>query len=300
MTGDPTGLSPNLRPGVFPGAAGRLPGRGAAVGPLSRDAEGKVRTIFQEQMARPVGLDVWTRQHPEPAAEPAAPPDRDPCDHCEEQLALLRQFVRINPLLSITAYDLDRHAARAADLGVDLAPTTMVRAGGRSVQFVGMSDGTLLRPLIDVITYLSSGTTPLNEGPRAVLAALTEPIHLDLLVAPYDQFSDYQMRLVGAMAAECRALRVRIIDATEYPLFAERLQVAEVPMMTIEGRPFIGLWDEDGLAEQIRRIAAGDPEPVERAQLVTIPFVTEAAARDGASTPLPPDPGLGGLITPGG
>ncbi len=263
-----------------------------ALRPLSPENENNLRRILNEGLSRPVGLDVWTRQH-----SGLVLPDRDPCDHCEEQLALMRQFVRIHPLLSITAYDIERHATRAAELGVDLTPATVMRSGGRSVQFVGMSDGTLLRPCVDVMAYLSAGTSPINDGPREVLATITEPIHLELLVAPYDQFSGALIRLLGAMAAEFRMLRLRIIDATEYPLFAAQRGVTEVPVLTIEGRRFVGSWNENALAEQIRRIATGDAELVPRGEAETVPFMTEQAARAEAEGAAPSTPG--GLYIPG-
>jgi len=133
-----------------------------------------------------------------------------------------------------------------------------------------------------------------------VLSALIEPVHVELLVAPYDELSAYLMRLVAAIAVECRAVRAKVIDATEYPLFASIRSVTEVPVLTIEGRRFTGIWDEPSLVEQIRRIATGDTEPVMRSQALTVPFVTEAAAREhgDATPPLPPST-PGGLYIPG-
>ena len=265
-----------------------------ANGPLSREAELEVLQTLSQSLVRPVGIDVWTRQH-----SALVRPDRDPCEHCEEQLALMRQFVRLSPLLSITTYDIDRHAARATEVDVDMTPATIVRCAGRSVQFVGMSDGTLLRALLDVMSFISIGTSPLNDESREVLGTLTEPVHLELLVAPYDQLSAFLMRLVAAVAVECRVVRVKVIDATEYPMFASIRSVTEVPVLTIEARRFTGIWDELSLVEQIRRIATGDTELVQRNQTLAVPFVTEAAAREHGEAAAPPPSMPGGLYIPG-
>ena len=160
----------------------------------------------------------------------------------------------------LTLYDLDRHAARAQQLGVDLAPATFIRSGRSQVQYVGMASGTLLAAFMDAMSYVSVGRTPLDDASREVLAALERPVHVEILGAPYDAVSGHLMRLTAAMAAECRHVRPRIVDATEYPLFAARRQVTGVPVIVIEGQRFAGLWEEADLVEQIRRAAAGETE----------------------------------------
>ena len=107
----------------------------------------------------------------------------------------------------------------------------------------------------------------------------SDPIHLELLVAPYDNYSAHLMRLVAALAVECRAVRVRIVDVTEYPIFASLHGVSGVPVLSIEGHRFVGVWDEGELVEQIRRIATNDADPVIRSTVYAVPFITEAEAR---------------------
>lgn len=272
----------------------------SGAGPLGRDAEVEVAQFFDERLARPVGLDVWTRRD-----TGLVLPDRDPCEHCDDQLALMRQFVRLTPLLSVTPYDIERHADRAAEVGVNMTPTTIIRSGGRAVQFVGMASGLLFPALLDVMSYLSIGTTPLDDSSREVLASLTAPVALELLVAPYDNYSAHLMRLTTALAAESRLVRLRIIDASEYPIFASLHGVSGVPVLSINGQRFTGVWDEVELLEQIRRIATGNTEAVIRAQVYAVPFITEADARqmeaesagDVANT-IAPSPS-GGLYIPG-
>ncbi len=243
-------------------------------GPLGPEAEIEVMQFLAERLARPVSLDVWTRGHSELTRL-----DRDPCEHCEDQLTLVRQLVRLTPLLSVTPYDLDRHADRAAQSGVDLAPTTTVRSGGRSVQFVGMAGGMLFPAFLDILTYLSIGQTPLEDPTRAALAMLSAPVALGVLVAPYDNYSAHLARLASALAAECRFIRLRIVDATEYPMFASLRAIEGVPLLSIAGEHFMGAWDESELVEQILRIVTGNTEPVPRSQVYAVPFITEADAR---------------------
>ncbi len=256
--------------------------------------------FFAERLARPVSIDVWTRR-----GTGLVLPDRDTSAHDDEQLALMRQFVRLTPALTVTPYDIEKHGDRAAEARIDLTPTTVMRCAGRSVQYVGMAGGMLFPAFLDVMSYLSVGTTPLDDSSREVLATLRDPVQLELLVAPYDNYSGHLMRLASALAVECRAIRLRIVDATEYPIFASLRGVSGVPVLSIDGQRFVGVWDETELVEQIRRIATGNTEAVIRSAVYAVPFITEADARAmeaesaaevaGAMAPSP----SGGLYIPG-
>jgi hypothetical protein len=246
----------------------------SASGPLPREAEIEVMQFFAERLMRPVSIDVWTRRNTGLVLT-----DRDVSEHDDEQLALMRQFVRLTPALTVTPYDMDKHADRAAEAHIDLTPATVLRCAGRSVQYVGMAGGMLFPAFLDVMSYLSVGTTPLDDASREVLATLRDPVQLELLVAPYDNYSAHLMRLVAALAVECRAIRLRIVDATEYPIFASLRGVSGVPVLSIDGQRFVGVWDESELVEQVRRIAVGDTEAVIRSAVYAVPFITEAEAR---------------------
>ncbi|MEX2445993.1 MAG: hypothetical protein WD734_01530 [Dehalococcoidia bacterium] len=270
----------------------------AARRPLSRAMEAQIARLFRERLARPVSIDVWTREE-----SGLVVPDRDPGTHAAEALELFRQLVRLHPALSLTPYDLDRHAARAVEAEVELSPTVVLRGGGRSVPIAGLSTGHLFPAMLECLCYLSSGITPLDDASRETLAGLTRRVHVELAVAPYDPYSAHMLRLGVALAVQSRFVRLRVIEASQFPLAAQRRSVTDVPALTIEGRRFVGAWEDTPLAEQLRRIAVGDDEPVIRDHAYTTPFITEARAREMAAKQQPPQqppaPTSGGLYVPG-
>ena len=265
-------------------------------GPLARDLEVEVANHLGEQLVRPVSLDVWTRRD-----SALVLTDRDPSTHGDEVLATMRQLVRLHPSITVTPYDLDRHATRAAEAGVELSPTTIVRSAGRSVHLVGLPAGMLFPAFLDVMAFLSRGEAPLAEESRAAVAALTAPVQIELLGAAYDPYSAHMMRLLAALAAASRFVHVRIIEVAEFPLLAARRGVAEVPVLTIEGRRLVGAWEEPALIEQLQRVVAGNTEPVIRDHVYSMPYVTEEESRRmgaqqaGGASPAP----AGGLYIPG-
>lgn len=247
----------------------------AAGGPLDKQQAFQVMRWLRERVNRRVSLDVWTR--PESAL---VVPDRDPCTHCDDVARAMRQLATLHPALQFTAYDLERHADRAAEAGVELAPATVIRGSGRSVQCVGLFSGLLFPALLDLIWFASTGRTPMNDETRSRLATLDEPVEVEVMLAPYDGYSGHMARLVGALGIESRQVRVRLIEAAEFPALASRRMVEQVPLLTINGRRFIGAWEEPALVDQLLRVVEGNDEPVIRDRIFAAPFYTEDQVRE--------------------
>ncbi|MBM3141234.1 MAG: hypothetical protein FJZ92_13780, partial [Chloroflexi bacterium] len=245
-------------------------------GPLDRTERAQVAAYLAERLAGSVGLDVWTRDE----GSALVRTDRDVCTHCPDVLALMRQLATLHPALTITPYDLTRHADRAQQAGIALAPTTVVRGRGRALQLVGLFSGLLFPLMLDLIAYVSNGWSPVQDETREGLQALTGPVEVEAMVSPYDAYSAHLARVVGAFAVESRAIRARIIEMAEFPVLAGQRSLVEVPALTINGRRFTGAWDEAELLEQLRRVLAGDAQLVVRNRVLVTRYVTEEEAHE--------------------
>lgn len=266
-------------------------------GPLGRDESTAIARWLAERMSRHVGIEVWWR--PDSAI---VVPDRDVAVHAEMMLAAMRQVATLHPALTITPYALDQFTERAQREAIHLAPTTILRGGGKSVRLSGLISGLLFPPFLDVITFLS-GEVPLQPETKGMLAALPRSLDVEILVAPYDAYSAHLLRLLGAFAAESRNIRLIAVEVAEFPRLASIKGVSEVPLMTVEGRRFPGSWDEIPLVEQLWRIAVNDPDLVVRDRIFVTEFVTEEQVRAAEATGAPSMPaapeGGSGLIIPG-
>lgn len=270
--------------------------------PIPREERPAIADHLAQRVIGPVGLDVWTQQD-----SALVRTDRDPCTFCDQVATAARQFASLHPGISLTRYDLDRHADRAREARIDRAPVTVIRGRGREVRIVGLWSGVLFPAFMEAIVYASSGAPPLEASTLETLVAadeaLDEDLEVELLVAPYDPQSAVTLRFAAAFAVVMRHLRVEAIEVSEFPLLAEARMVTELPTVSIGGRRFTGGWNEADLAEQIRRCATGDPETVIRDRVLVSPFLTieqaqammtpEAQAPDQQPPTLP-----GGLVLP--
>ena len=265
---------------------------------IPREERDALAGYLAENLAGPLAIDVWTRKE-----SALIRTDRDPCTHCDETVLVARQFAALHPSLSITLYDLDRHAARAAEAGIDRPPVTVFRgAGGRELRIAGMWSGLLFPAVLEAATMLSSGASPLSEESRATLAAIDSEVRIEVLGTPYDPYSAFMLRFAAALAVESRHVHAQFVEASEFPLLAAARGVTEVPVVVVNGRRSLGAWDEAHFIEHIGRVLAGDETTVVRDRVLTAPFYTEQeleaqAATDPGDQPPPTTPS--GLILPG-
>lgn len=269
-------------------------------GPLGRAESAQIAALMAQRFRQRVGLEVWTR-----VEGSLVTLDRDVNPHAEDTLALFRQIATLSPLLTITPYDIDRFSERAAQAGITHSPTVVIRSAGRAIQTVGMFYGPLFAPLLEVIGFASVGRTPIGDETRAVLAGIDADLQVEAFISPFDPLSPQMLLLLGAMAVESKRVHVRIVEASQYPILVNQRLVTKVPVTWVNGRRLEGFWGEQDFAEQLRRIAAGEEEPVIRDRVLNAEYMSEDAARQlaqsggGAGGQATTPQSSSGLILPG-
>jgi hypothetical protein len=263
-------------------------------GPMDKDDAVQVAQYLGPKIKGPVGFDVWTREE-----SGLLRTDRDVCNHCDDALELARQLASLHPALNVTSYDLDKHASRAEEAGITLAPTTTLRAGGRSIRLAGLFSGMLFPALLDLVWFFSQGEAPLPEETRTALAELPE-VEIELMVVPYDPYSAHMARLLGAFAVEAKQMKVQLTEIAEFPILASQRSMSEVPVISINGRRFSGAWDDALLLRQIQRVIANSDEAVIRERVLATPFLTEEQAIERAREEMARQQASGGVVPPGG
>ena len=267
---------------------------------IPREQRPAIANYLSQRLAGPVSVETWTQRESRLVRT-----DRDPCMFCEPVSSAARQLAALHPLISLTPYDIDKHADRAAEAGIERPPVTVLRGrNGREVRFTGLWSGLLFTAFMDAVVYVGAGVAPINPETREALQAIEEELRLELLVAPYDPYSAYTLRVAAAFAVEARRVRLEVIEISEFPRLAQTRMVTEVPVLLVNGRRFTGAWDENDLLEQLKRVAAGDSEPVIRERILVSPFmdVDQAqafAAREAQGVTRQPPTTPGGLIIPG-
>lgn len=102
-----------------------------------------------------------------------------------EARQLLEELAALSDQLSVEVHDFLLEKEKAAEYGVDKVPATIVRDGkDHGIRFYGMPAGYEFSNLLDAILSVSSGDSGLDAESKQKLAALTQPVHLEVFVTP--------------------------------------------------------------------------------------------------------------------
>ena len=247
--------------------------------PLSREAEAQLASTLQQNIQRRLSLDVWSRP-----VSSIYRSDRDDARHGLEMTNLVRQITSLHPAISFTPYDIDTFAKRAEQDFVTVAPTIVARSAGHSIRLVGIPAGTLFPAFIDVIVSLTYLSLPLDDEIYQVIAKIESavnsgsPVEVELFVTPYDDISSRLYGIFGVLAAATKSVRVTITEIAEFPILAKNRLIEQVPVVTLNGHRFIGVWALHEILHQILHIAKSEDEIVVREESFSGPYVSEDEA----------------------
>ena len=250
-----------------------------AENPLSREAEVQLASTLQQNIQRRLSLDVWSRP-----ASSIYRSDRDDARHGTEMINLVRQITSLHQAISFTPYDIDAFDKRAKQDFVTVAPTIVARSAGHSVRLVGIPAGTLFPAFIDVIVSLTYLNLPLDDDIYQVIEKIESvvdnksPIEVELFVTPYDDISSRLYGIFGVLAAATKSVRVTITEIAEFPILAKNRLIEQVPVVTVNGHRFIGVWALHEILHQILHIAKSEDDIVVRQESFFGPYVSEDEA----------------------
>jgi alkyl hydroperoxide reductase subunit AhpF len=106
-------------------------------------------------------------------------------EYGRETRQLLEELSGLSDQLSLETHNFLLEKETAAQYGVDKVPATVVRNGkDYGIRFYGLPGGYEFGSLLEAILMVSQGDSGLSAESRQKLAALTQPLHLQVFVTP--------------------------------------------------------------------------------------------------------------------
>jgi glutaredoxin-like protein len=160
------------------------------------------------------------------------------CPYCDSTRELLEALSVLNDNLSLSVYDLQADAERAAALGVDKAPGIAVLGGAEGydygIRFYGIPSGYEFASLLEAIRMVGSNTVELQPATRQFLAELAAPMHLQVFVTPSCPYCPRAVVLAHRLAYASPQVIADAVEVTEFPELGDRYQVMGVPRTVID------------------------------------------------------------------
>jgi glutaredoxin-like protein len=106
-------------------------------------------------------------------------------EYGRETKQLLEEVASLSDQLTLEFYNFLLDKEKVAEYGVDNVPATVVRNGkDYGIKFYGIPAGYEFATFLEAILNVSKGDSGLKLESREKLAAVTEPVHLQVFVTP--------------------------------------------------------------------------------------------------------------------
>ncbi len=177
-----------------------------------------------QALERPVKLIVFTQEME--------------CQYCKETRMIAEELSDLSDKISLAVYDFMEDKEIAEQYNIDKIPATVVMRGGDdpkdyNIRYFGIPSGYEFSSLIEDIMMISGGESGLSETTKEYVAALSEPVHLQVFVTPTCPYCPQAVRLAHQLAMESDLITGDMVEAIEFPHLSTKYQVQGVPRTVI-------------------------------------------------------------------
>ena len=192
-----------------------------------------VRQQFAETLTQPVKLVMFSQEFE--------------CMYCRETRQILEELAELSPLVSVEVYDFVRDQALAGQYGVDKIPATLVQRAGLDgaadrdygIRLYGIPSGYEFVSLLEAIKLVGGGQVALSQATLDKLAALDQPLHLQVFVTPTCPYCPRAVVLAHQLAFASAYVTADMVEATEFPHLSNKYSVMGVPRTIINETTFV-------------------------------------------------------------
>jgi len=179
-----------------------------------------LRDHFAKSLVKPVSLVFFTQTIA--------------CQFCKETGEILSEVAGLSDLITVETYNFVTDKEKAESYGVDKIPATLVLSDtDYGLRFYGIPSGYEFTSLIEDIVDVSRGEAELTDDTRAILAKITEPVHLQVFVTPTCPYCPAAVRIAHKLAIASDKIRADMIESVEFPHLANKYAVYGVPRTVI-------------------------------------------------------------------
>jgi glutaredoxin-like protein len=156
------------------------------------------------------------------------------CQYCRETRQLLEEVAELSDKINIEVYDLLKDKAEADKYNIVKIPATIIMGEkDYGIRLYGIPSGYEFTSILQDILMVSKSDSGLSASSKQKLAAIKEPVHLQVFVTPTCPYCPQAVITAHQIAFENDKVTADMVEATEFPQLAQRYQVMGVPKTVI-------------------------------------------------------------------
>lgn len=156
------------------------------------------------------------------------------CQYCRETRQLLEEVAELSDKISIEVYDFMKDKAEADKYKIEKIPATIIMGEkDYGIRLYGIPSGYEFTSILQDILMVSKRDSGLSAGSKQKLAAIKEPVHLQVFVTPTCPYCPQAVITAHQIAFENENVVADMVEATEFPQLSQRYNVMGVPKTVI-------------------------------------------------------------------
>jgi glutaredoxin-like protein len=206
---------------------------------ISDEHKEHVRNQLAESLVNPVRIVMFTQEME--------------CQFCAQTKQLITELAALNEKIQAEVHDFVADAELAKQYGIDKVPAIVVLGEkDYGIRFYGLPYGYEFQTLMSALSVVSKGKTELSEETKAKLRAITNPVHIQVLVTLTCPHCPAAASMAHMFAVENDMIRADVIDANEFPQLAIKYGVMGVPKVVVNDKvEFVGALPEKMFLEHV-------------------------------------------------
>ena len=180
----------------------------------------------------------------------------DNCRYCKETVDITNETASLHDAIHVEI--LNVNSDKAKEMGVDKAPTTIITDNneyGSRIRYIGIPAGYEFSSLIEDIISVSQRKVTFEEHVKEHLDEIDEPIEIKVFVTPTCPYCPRAVRTAHKFAQYNKYIHGKMIEAIEFPDWADQYGVSAVPHIVInDDVVFQGALPEHDFVENVMEV----------------------------------------------
>jgi len=206
---------------------------------ISEEDRKYLQEEFEKHLKEDVKLLIFTTKDPS-------------CRYCNETVEIAKELASLSDLIHVENYDVNSDMAKK--LGIEHAPTTVVTDDkltyGSRIRYIGIPAGYEFSSLVEDIMSVSSRKVEFKGHVKEHLDEIDKDIRIQVFVTPTCPYCPRAVRVAHKFAQYNEHIIGEMIEAIEFPDWADKYGVSSVPHIVInEDVQFVGAYPEENFIE---------------------------------------------------
>jgi glutaredoxin-like protein len=176
------------------------------------------------------------------------------CQYCDQTVEIAHELQETSDLIKVETLGLG--SEKAKKWGIEKAPTTVVTSNGGSehsrIKYIGIPMGYEFSSLVEDIRRISRNDPEIEPAVQKKLETIDKPVTIRVFVTPTCPYCPKAVGTAHRFALANKNITGEMVEATEFPAWADEWGVSSVPHIVINGDvQFVGAYPDENFVEYV-------------------------------------------------